>query len=183
MSHGPGRLQRAILELMQQYARHQRTPQRDHWRVRALIDKTIRADPDLKTGKVRPLTSRQMADARKRIHRACDSLVAFGLVVKVGDGWELPPETPAEAKVRRKGKGTYEKWDQEFYKRKAAEEAWERQNADRIARAKLVKRLAKILGKLGSSVDNEVIMAAQQAERVRAELSCNWEDLLVRHPK
>jgi hypothetical protein len=177
MSHGPGRLQRAILELMRQYAQHQKTPQREHWRVEWLIDKVIRADPE--TGEVRPLTSQQMADARKRIRRACDSLVTFGLVVKVGDGWELPPETPAEAKVRRKRKGTYEKWDRNFYERKAAEAAWERQNADRAARDKLIKRLARILGMLGSDVDNEILMAARQAEQVRAQLGCNWEDLLA----
>ncbi|MFZ2075957.1 MAG: hypothetical protein WAV38_04745 [Xanthobacteraceae bacterium] len=46
------------------------------------------------------MTSRQQADARKRIRRACAGLVAAGLILKVGVGWTLPPETPQEARVR-----------------------------------------------------------------------------------
>lgn len=173
MSHGPGRLQRTILELMQQSARRQSSPQRPYWRVDSLVSSAI---PHAKT-------SRQKADARKRITRACDRLVALGLLVRVkgvlakaGVGlWSLPPETPAEAKIRRKRRHTTEEQDRRYWE---WADAVARASNDHIARAKRIKKLARILGMLGSSGDTEVMAAAKQADRARAELGCNWEDLL-----
>ena len=75
-------------------ARQQGTPQRGHWRVEQLVLNVIRRGP--MTRRMRPLTGRQKADAFKRIRRACE-------LVKVGIGWTLPPETPAEAKAPSQG--------------------------------------------------------------------------------
>ena len=92
MSRGLGRLQRAILEFVWAQASRQRTPRREHWRVEHLVMNVVQ----------RGSTARQYADARKRVRRACNGLVAAGELVRVGIGWTLPPETPAEARRRRK---------------------------------------------------------------------------------
>ncbi len=125
------------------------------------------------------MTSRQKADARKRIRRACDGLVAAGLLVRVGVGWTLPPETPEEAKARRRVTRTSERQEHERIKREA-DSSWLKEllrpsPIDRATRAKLVK----ILGLLGSRHNAEVVVAARRAERLRTELGCSWSDLLT----
>jgi hypothetical protein len=43
------------------------------------------------------------------------------------------------------------------------------------------ERLARVLGLLGSSHDGEVLVAARQAERLRAEAGLTWPEIL--HPR
>ena len=174
MSRGLGRLQRAIIEFVWAQAGAQRTPQRQHWRVEHLVMNVVQVQ--------RGSTARQQADARKRIRRACSGLEAAERLVRVGVGWTLPPETPAEARRRRKRYRISERSE-----RQEQEQEQERQRAswfvaprtrpviDRATRVKLVK----VLGKLGSDSDAESVVAAKQAERLRAELGCSWNDLLI----
>ncbi len=179
MSHGPGQLQRAILDFMQQIARHQRKPQRAHWRVEQLVLNIIRRDP--KTGEARSFTGRQHADARKRIRRACDRLAAIGQLQKVGVGWTLPPETPAEARARRKRTKTSAQSEQEQMRRASTgfrsifDAVWTSPPIDRATRSTLVK----VLGLLSSNHDGEVLTAARQAERLRKELGVTWNELIA----
>jgi hypothetical protein len=42
------------------------------------------------------------------------------------------------------------------------------------------ERLAKLLGMMGSAHDGEVVAAARQAERLRAEAGLTWVDIVVR---
>jgi hypothetical protein len=85
-----------------------------------------------------------MADARKRMRRACDRLAAAGLLVKIGIGWTLPAETPAEAKARRKRTYTSEKQEQRQERQAGAFERWAAvfdtaPPINRATRAKLAK--------------------------------------------
>jgi hypothetical protein len=174
MSHGPGKLQRQILEFMRQHAlKCQRTPQREHWLVEPLIVNLI--------SRRRVMASRQHADARKRIRRACNRLAATGHLHRFGKSWALPPETNAEAKSRRKR-----------FRISARDE---REQAERLARMRplfdptLVKatpldratriKLTKMLGLLGSEHDGEVLNAARQVERLRTEIGATWADLIA----
>ncbi len=177
MSRGPGRLQRAILDFMQHRALYQRTPQRERFQVETFLLHVIRRDPV--TGQMRPMTGRQLADARKRIRRACASLVAAGLIVRFGFAWALLPETPQEARVRRKRFRISERAEREQQQRQRAS-SWVLDSIltrpiDRTMRQKLVK----VLGQLGSDNDNVVVMAARQAERLRNEGGHNWNDLIA----
>ena len=174
MSRGSGQLQRAILAFMQQHALHQRTPQREHWRIESLVLNVARRDPAFVW--VMPMTSRQLADARKRIRRACDGLAATGKLVKVGIGWTLPPETPPEAMVRRKRFRISERLEQKQERRDApSARPHARTSIDRSTRGKLVE----VLGQLGSDNPNIVITAARQAERLRLELGRSWGELVA----
>jgi len=91
MSRGLGRTQRNILDVMWTKAERQRTPERDLWKV---DDLALRSWP-------KP-NARARADARARVKRSCRRLVADNLIMRVGVGWTLPPETEQEARDRRK---------------------------------------------------------------------------------
>jgi hypothetical protein len=169
MSHGPGRLQRRILEFMQRMALSQRTSQRRHWQIEPLAMNFFRGDAGWSS-----LTARQRADARKQVRRACDSLVLAGHLQKVGFGWALPPETPAEAGVRRKRNHTTEAELQRGKDRKWSE------RGSRASDRDIRRKLGKILGLLSSTHDAEVLAAARQAERLRGELGCSWNELIGR---
>jgi hypothetical protein len=58
MSRGLGWVRLAILELMRDWTRYQRTPQRQHWYVGDFVRKIIQDDPE--TGAIRPMTGRQV---------------------------------------------------------------------------------------------------------------------------
>jgi hypothetical protein len=175
MSRGLGRLQRAIIEFVCAQAGAQRTPQRQHWRVEQLVGNVVQ-----RGSTVRQHTARQHADARKRVRRACSGLVAAERLVRVGIGWTLPPETPAEARRRRKRYRISERSERQEQEQARQRASWFvapriRPVIDRATRAKLVK----VLGKLGSDSDAESVVAAKQAERLRAVLGCSWNDLLI----
>ncbi len=174
MSLGPGRLQRAILEFMRVQALRQRTPQREHWRVEQLVLNVFQRDRS-RSGYT-SLTSRQKADARKQIRRACASLVATGLLLRVGVGWTLPPETSQEAKIRRKRHRISERREQEETVKRERTSSfmaalWHRPPLDRTTRGKLIK----VLGLLSSAHDPEVLTAA----RLRVQLGCTWDALIA----
>lgn len=165
MSHGPGRLQRAILEFIRSYAQAtQRTPQRERWSVDGLAVNMRQFYGD------RPFTalsSRERADVRKRVLRACDGLARAGMVVRAGPFWMLPPESEQEARARRKRTRTTARQDREWQKTRGSALHFEaaKPQIDRGTR----KLLVNILGQLGSSSDNVVVTAAHQAERLRAD--------------
>ena len=104
------------------------------------------------------------------MRRACDALARAGLIVKIGVGWALPPETQEEATARRKRNRTSKRDDDQFA-RSAAFTAAVFDTAitvDPTTRRKLVK----VLGMLASAHDGEVLADAKQAERLRAEIGC-----------
>jgi hypothetical protein len=110
------------------------------------------------------------------MRRACASLVAARLLVKVGIGWTLPPETPEETKARRKRTRTSERQERRKTWSGILDEVFrEGPRLDRAARSKL----AKVLGMLAFAHDAEVLVAARQAERLRRELGVTWKELLA----
>lgn len=71
----------------------QRTPQREHWQVEQRVVNLF--DGDAARWPL-PKSSLERGSTRMQIRRACDRLVAPGLLVKIGVCWALLPETPAE---------------------------------------------------------------------------------------
>jgi hypothetical protein len=123
-------------------------------RIEQLVINVLRRDPA--TGRILAVTSRQHADARKRIRRACPSLVATGKLVKFGITWALPPETPAEAKIRRKRLHISERLEQQQeQERRSSSSAWldrllDRPPIDPTTRRRLVK-VGELGGKVGGN--------------------------------
>ena len=84
--------------------------------------------------------------------------------------------TAGEAKARRKRTRTTERQEQENERISAflVGSAKVATPLEPAARAKLVK----VLGLLGSGHDSEILTAARQAERLRAERGRTWDDLI-----
>jgi hypothetical protein len=110
------------------------------------------------------------------LQKVSSQSIAAGLIVKAGVGWTLPPETAEEAKARRKRTRTTERQEQENERISAflVGSAKVATPLEPAARAKLVK----VLGLLGSGHDGEILTAARQAERLRAERGRTWDDLI-----
>ena len=162
-------------------AKRQRTAERDLWKVDNLAWRLWQKR-----------TARGRADAKARVRRACKRLVSDRLIVRVSDGWVLPPETQEEARDRRRRNVNMgPAWKQEARERKAKNEAGAREDHEQhrrqiirerakrritpAARAKLVK----MLGMLGSAHDGEVASAGRQAEVLRKKLDRTWEELVI----
>jgi hypothetical protein len=151
MSRGLGWVQQTILENMRTKGKRQRTPQRDLWKAE---DFAWRLRPKR--------TARGRADARARVKRACRRLVADRLILRVGIGWSLPPETEQEARARRQRNpklGTPREQQQREHTVKEDAAARERHRREIVERDRQRRhivatraKLAKVLGMLGSAM-------------------------------
>jgi hypothetical protein len=86
------------------------------------------------------------------------------------DYWALPAGARAKQRQQRQQRRRQrDRAQREFLERLA-----ERQTLAADARVKL----AKTLGMMGSAHDGEVLVAARQAERLRAAMGKTWDELL-----